>query len=153
MTTWVQITNVEDFRFQGGNPTGIARWGREELTRNVVTWQHDDVKRLGHRFLRLRGPAKFPRVEAVLFDAATGDAQLDLMTSATFTRPSRYRCQLRSEGDWKFDEEYLVTGVRHRISPDRWQCRLALDVAAPWAIHGGHWGKARWGREDWGQIR
>lgn len=153
MTTWVKLTNVESFLVQQSNASAVARYGREELSRQVVTFRPDDVKSLARRYLRLRGPVKFPRVEAVLFDAATGDDVLDLMTSATFTRPSRYRCQLRSEGDWKFDREYLVTGVRHRMARDVWQCRLALDVAAPWAIHGGHWGKARWGRDDWGQYR
>lgn len=153
MTTWVQLTNVESFVVQQSNASAIARYGREEKSRSLVTLRPDDLKRLGRRLLMLRGPAKFPRVEAVVFDAATSTAALDLMTSATFTRPSRYRCQLRSDADFKFDSQYLVTGVRHRMARDRWQCRLALDVAAPFAIHGGHWGRARWGRNDWGRYR
>ena len=75
------------------------------------------------------------------------------MASATFTGPSKYWCQLRHGDDWVFNRKMLVTGVRHRMSADRWTCRLALDPSSVFYEAGGRWDRARWGNDEWGRSR
>jgi hypothetical protein len=133
-----------------------AIYGIELAQRTVLCVTRERVDELASRHLRLRSPRTFPRVEAVLLDAATADEALDLMTTAQFHRPpSRYQCQLRRDGEWVFNRQYLVTGVRHQIAPHRWTCRLQLDIASAFVAHGARWGRDRWNRPEatWGRTR
>ena len=107
-----------------------ALYGVELYERTLLCISRERLHELNIRQLRLRHPNQFPRVEAVLLDAATADEALDLMTTATFTRPSPYWCQHRAPEGWVFNRKMLVTGVRHRIRPIEWTCRLALDPAS-----------------------
>ena len=50
-----------------------------------------------------------------------------------------------------FNRRMLVTGVRHRMPPTRWTCRLALDPSSVFYETGGRWGQAQWGRDVWGK--
>ena len=113
--------------------------GIEEYNRTLVTVYPHPAKVLAKRQLRLRGPEKFPRVEAVFLDAATGDDALDLMATATFTKPHHYRCQLHRPDGFVFNQRMIVTGLRHVIGPNRWTVRLALDLANPFIAVGGRW--------------
>lgn len=161
MTTRVTYTNQEGDEIVYRNSDAERRWGIEEYTRSLVTVYRHDLELLAQRQLRLRGPEKFPRVEAVLLDAETGDSALDMMAISTFTRPHNYRCQLRRSASFVFNERMLVTGLRHVFSADRWQLRMALDLAAPFIAEGGRWGdedrplarSGRWGRDTWGHAR
>lgn len=130
------------------------RFGVEPYERNLVCTEARIVGILGRRQLKLRGPGVFPRVAAVLLDAGTGDGPIDVMTLSTFTGPSRYRCGLyRSDiAATVFDRQYLVTGVRHTISRDVWQCRLALDAADVFATRAARWGRGHWGVGRWGRA-
>ena len=47
----------------------------------------------------------------------------------------------------------LVTGVRHRMTPTQWTCRLALDPSSVFYEVGGRWDEARWGMDEWGRSR
>lgn len=130
-----------------------AIYGVEMLERTLLCTTVERLNELTRRQLRLRHPNQFPRIEAVTLEAATSDEALDLMTSASFTIPSKYRCILRRDGDLIFRRNYLVTGIRHTMSPARWTCRLQLDVASALAEAGGRWGSARWQRDNWGRTR
>ena len=44
----------------------------------------------------------------------------------------------------------LVTGLRHVITPDRWTCRIALDLANPFIAIGGRWSNPGKPRGRWG---
>lgn len=163
MTTRVAYSNQGEFSAQ--QPMALRdadaerRWGIESYERDLVTVRRYDMRVLAQRQLRLRGPDKFPRVEAVLFDAAVDDGTLDLMATATFTKPHHYQCQLdRPDGSHVFNQRMLVTGLRHVLTRERWTLRMALDLAAPFIAIGGQWsnpgkGRGRWGVDVWGHAR
>jgi hypothetical protein len=165
MSTRVTYSNQSGEEVVYRNADAERRWGIEPYDRTLVTVYQHDMKVLAQRQLRLRGPDKFPRVEAVLLDAATDDDALDLMALATFdrpgNRPSNYRCQHRRDGGFVFNERMMVTGLRHVIKPGQWTLRMALDLAAPFIAEGGRWGdedrplarSGRWGRDTWGHAR
>jgi hypothetical protein len=110
---------------------------------------------LARRLLVTRAMATMPRIEAVTLDAATdpGDGRVvELMATARPETPTRLRCQLQvAAGRVVFDVDMFVTGAAHTIGDTgRWQCRLTLDVAAPWAAAGGRWdGAGGWDRSTW----
>lgn len=150
MTTRAALTSAQRETRSYSNPDAEARFGVEPYVRTLVCTEGRILNILGHRQLKLRGPGAFPRVAAVLLDAATGDAAVDVMTVSTFTRPDRYQCGLHRDGLTVFDRQYLVTGARHTITRDRWQCRLALDIADVFATKGARWGRGHWGVGVWG---
>jgi hypothetical protein len=152
MSTRVTYTSGHGDKFFNSNPEAETRFGVEPYDRTLVAIEPRIMNKLGRRQLRLRGPGAFPRVNAVLLDAATGDSAVDVMTVSTFTAPSRYLCGLHIDGVTVFDRQYLVTGVRHTITRDRWQCRLGLDIADVFATKGARWGIGHWGRtgDVWG---
>ena len=134
-------------------PQAEALYGVELYERTLLAATGERLNQLARRQLRLRHPNQFPRIEAVLLDAATEPEALDLMTTATWTRPDKFGCQLRRGDGFVFNRRMLVTGVRHQMSPTRWTCRLALDPASVFAEYGGRWGEARWSRGEWGRTR
>ena len=136
-------------------PNAESIYGVELYERTLLCTTGDRLNELARRQLRLRHPNQFPRVEAVLLDAATADEALDLMTMANWMIPSKYRCQLRRAGTYVFNRSYLVTGIQHTMSPERWTCRLALDIASAFAETGARWDEAHWGTpgDTWGRSR
>jgi hypothetical protein len=152
MSTRVTYTSGLGEKWFFANSDAETRFGVEPYDRTLVAIEARILRKLGRRQLRLRGPGAFPRVNAVLLDAATGDAAVDVMTVSTFTVPSRYVCGLNIDGATVFDRQFLVTGVRHTITRDRWQCRLGLDIADVFATKGARWGIGHWGRtgDVWG---
>ena len=94
-------------------PNAESIYGVELYERTLLCTTGDRLNELARRQLRLRHPNQFPRVEAVLLDAATADEALDLMTMANWMIPSKYRCQLRRGGAYVFNRGYLVTGIQH----------------------------------------
>jgi hypothetical protein len=135
------------------SPQAEAVYGVELYERTLLCITGERLTELAKRQLRLGSPRRYPRVEAVLLDASTAAEALDLMASTTITRPSVYQCQLRRDNEFVFNRTYLVTGIRHRILPDRWTCRLALDIASAFVEYGGRWGRAHWGVGTWGRTR
>lgn len=152
MSTRATLTSAFDTRSYS-NPDAEARFGVEPYVRTLVCTEVRVLNILGRRQLKLRGPGAFPRVNAVLLDAATSNGALDVMTVATFTLPHRFQCGLVRDGIVVFDRQYLVTGIRHTIARDRWQTRLALDIADVFATKGARWGRGHWGRtgDVWGR--
>ena len=137
-------------------PNAESIYGVELHERTLLCTTGDRLNELARRQLRLRHPNQFPRVEAVLLDAeACGDEGLDLMTMANWMIPSKYRCQLRQGGEFVFNRGYLVTGIQHDMSPERWTCRLALDIASAFAETGARWDESHWGTagDTWGRSR
>jgi hypothetical protein len=160
MTTRVRFTTAMGSPDDNGpivrewrSPEAEAVYGVEMYERSLLCTTGQRVNELANRQLRLRSPVHFPRVQAVLLDAATAVEALDLMASATFTRPSKYQCSHREAGAWVFNRSYLVTGIRHVMSPTRWTTRLALDITSAFTETGGRWGKAHWGVDKWGRTR
>lgn len=127
-------------------------FGIEDYHASLLTVSTEALNELAWRHLRLRSVRVFPRVEAVQLDAATADECLDLMTTATFTGPSLYRCQLRRNNEFVFNNLYLLTGIRHRITPEAWTSRFALHRASAYIEEGAKWGRAQWGRGTWGRT-
>jgi hypothetical protein len=134
-------------------PAGERLYGVEKYERTLLCITRERLDELGIRQLRLRQPNQFPRIEAVVLDAATATEALDLMTTVSFTGPSKVQCQLRRDGLMVFNRKMLVTGVRHRMTPTRWTCRLALDPSSAFVEVGGRWDEARWGHDEWGRTR
>jgi hypothetical protein len=134
-------------------------FGIEPYERTLLAADGDALFELGHRQLALGSPRHFPRIRAAQLDASTAPEALDLMATATFTAPTHLQCQYRRAGQFMFNHRMIVTGVRHRMTPDSWSCRLALDHAAPFNRQGSRWGHAdstdprfgRWGRSRWGR--
>ena len=134
-------------------PNAESIYGVELHERTLLCITSERLNELARRQLRLRHPNQFPRIEAVTLDAATADEALDLMATANWMIPSKYRCQLRRGGEWIFNRSHLVTGIQHTMSAERWTCRLALDIASAFAETGARWGVARWQRDVWGRSR
>ena len=135
------------------HPPAERLYGVEKYERTLICTTAERVNELALRQLRLRHPNQFPRIQAVLLDAATADDALDLMATANFTGPSKYWCQLRRNHEFVFNRKMLVTGVRHRMTPDVWTTRLALDPSSVFYEPGGRWDRDRWGVGEWGRSR
>lgn len=120
---------------------------------DLITVADDDLAVIAGRYLTTRGLNTMPRVEAVTLAAWNdpGDGStVELMATARPETPTRVRCRLRESGRDVFDAQHLVTGVTHAIDDaGHWTCRLALDVAAPFAVDLGRWDGARWNRAMW----
>jgi hypothetical protein len=140
---------VREWRY----PAAERLYGVEKYERTLICTTRERLDELGIRQLRIRQPNQFPRIEAALLDAAPADEALDLMTTVSFTGPSKVQCQLRRDGLMVFNRKMLVTGVRHRMTPTRWTCRLALDPSSAFVEVGGRWDEARWGHDEWGRTR
>ena len=140
---------VREWRY----PAAERLYGVEKYERTLICTTRERLDELGIRQLRIRQPNQFPRIEAALLDAATSVEALDLMTTVSFTGPSKVQCQLRRDGLMVFNRKMLVTGVRHRMTPTRWSCRLALDPSSVFVEVGGRWDEARWGHDEWGRTR
>lgn len=154
MSTRVTYTSGLGDKFSFSNPDAEARFGVEPYERSLNSIEPRIMRKLGNRQLKLRGPGAFPRVTSVLLDASTGNHAVDMMTVSTFTGPSRYQCGLSIDGFTVFDRQYLVTGLRHTITRDRWQCQLTLDIADVFATKGARWGIGHWGlapTDVWGR--
>ena len=151
MTTRVRFSSeTSDDRRRRADRQGVAGTrrpsgctGSELYERTLLCITAERLNELAIRQLRLRHPNQFPRIEAVLLDAATADEALDLMTTATFTRPSKYWCQHHDPDDgFVFNRKMLVTGVRHRIDPDPVDVPAGVgSVVACSHEVGGRWGR------------
>ena len=93
-----------------------------------------------------------PNVAAVTIDAATSVAARDLAATVDPTIPSRYRGYLREGGRVVFDRQFFAVGVSHRIDPEGWTCRIALDDAGPFATVGNRWDDAAWDTGLWAEA-
>lgn len=168
MNTRVKFSTVTSDTVDGDPVVREWRWpaaerlyGVEKYERTLLCIDGRQVNELAFRQLRLRNPNQFPRVEAVQLDASTEDECLDLMTTATFTTPSKYHCQLRRDDGFVFNRNYLVTGVSHTMTRERWTCRLTLDPSHVFYAPGVRWGETgvavdgvgRWGVGEWGRAR
>lgn len=118
------------------NTEGVAMYGHE-------TWEATDLicsdpavlPVLAERILRTRDPEIEPRVEAVSFDASTGDDVVDLLCFADPRRPSRWTITLDAgNGQVLSDRQMFVTGMRHTMSRSEWSARYDLDLAWPFAV-------------------
>ena len=144
---------------------GLALYGAETWrTTDLICSDPAVLPILAKRVLRTRRYDVAPRVEAVLFNAATGDEVVDLLCFAADPLiPSRWQVDLEQSRGRVFSRQMFVTGVRHVIDRDHWECRVALDLAWPFAVANdfhwdGHdlsdvpdlpapdWGIAQWGR-------
>ena len=50
-----------------------------------------------------------------------------------------------------FDRQFFATGVSHRIDPETWTVRIALDDAGPFAAVGDRWDDAAWDTAIWAE--
>ena len=50
-----------------------------------------------------------------------------------------------------FDRQFFATGVAHRIDPETWTVRIALDDAGPFAAVGDTWDDAAWDTAIWAE--
>jgi len=130
---------------------GIETWRAEDL----ICALPDQLPILARRQLRVRNSDIVPRVEAVTFDAATGDDVIDLMCATDPLLPSRWQVRLRQERGDVINRQLFVTGVRHTIERDSWVMRCDLDLASPFAVpHEHRWEPTeetdtRWGTAQW----
>ena len=139
-------TPVEYNSATGQTLYGIETWEALDL----VCTSAVQMQRVALRLLRTRGYEVTPRVDGVLFDAATSDAALDLMTGLIDVfLPTRFRCRHILERGEVFDLNMFATGVTHRMSPERWECDVNLDLSGPWEAVGGDWDDASWDLNVW----
>lgn len=137
------------------SPQAERIYGVELYEATLLCITGDVLTELAVRELRIEGARDMPRIEACLLDASTAPEALDLMATATFTRPTVVRCQLhRPGGIWVINRNYIVTGQRHVLKPEQWTCRLTLDLSSPFYQGGGRWGetarpRGRWGVDVW----
>lgn len=133
---------------------GIETFERTDLATQDVA----QLALMADRYLATRGANTIPRVRTVSFDARTADNVVDLLTSSSCYRPSRYRCRLALERGLIFDQQHYCTGANHDISPDGWTSELLLDIADPYAAtntprwepaSGADAGLSRWDRVAW----
>lgn len=159
------VAGVVDMRRADGS--GVTRLA-DLATRAAVgpePFRRDDLETaddstlglIADRAIDTRSLATMPRVEAVWLDAANdpGDGRtVELMATARPEVPTRLRCRLvELGGRTVFDRDMFVTTVDHTIDDaGRWQCRLGLDVAAPFAAVGGRWDAAGWDQALWADL-
>ena len=105
---------------------------------------------LAARLFRTRGYQTGSRVDRLVINAATGHDAVDLVTTASVFKPSRWRCRHMQARGTIFDAELFVTGIRHEISPTAWITSFDLDAAAPWVASATlGWSGGTWDRELW----
>lgn len=133
---------------------GVRKYGTETWER-LDLWTRDtnDLARVALRVLAQRNAASLPIVQAVTISAERADPEstdraVDLLTSLSIWKPSRFRCRHRKDeaSPWLFDDQYLACGVSWRITPDEWTADISLDKAAPTAIYPDtpRWDVAEW---------
>ena len=137
---------------------GQGLYGVESFERtDLDTASAAELASMASTYLVTRGVATAPRVRSVGLDATTGDAVVDLLTTASPYRPSRYRCRLLLDRGLVFDAEHQTTGATHTITPDGWSADLSLDLAEVYQASGARWepasgadaGQTRWDRAAW----
>lgn len=116
---------------------------------DLVTTDAGTLTAIARRLISARGAATMPRLAAVTFDAATTPAARDLVAAVDPTKPSRWRCVLVRDGRTVFDRVMYAVAVEHTWDAHRWQCRVTLDDAAPYAAVGGRWDQAGWDQALW----
>ena len=132
--------------------TAQTLYGVETFTRtDLICAVPADLDVLGARMLAVLSAGFLPNVAAVTIDAATSTAARDLAATVDPTKPSRYRGYLREGGRVVFDRQFLAVGVSHRIDPESWTVRIALDDAGPFAITGNRWDDAAWSSGTWAE--
>ena len=124
---------------------GLETFTRTDLICNVPA----DLDVIGARYLRVLSADFMPNVAAVTIDAATSIGARDLAATVDPTLPSRYRGMLREGARTVFDRQFFATGVSHRIDPETWTVRIALDDAGPFAVTGNRWNDAAWSTGTW----
>ena len=148
------------------DPAGLALYGAETWrTTDLICSDPTVLPILARRILRTRRYDVAPRVESVLFNAATGDDVIDLLCFGTDPRtPSRWQVDLDQARGRVFSRQMFVTGVRHVIDRDHWEARVTLDLAWPYAVTNYfHWDSydlssvpdeppAAWGTAQWGRA-
>lgn len=108
---------------------------------------------LADRILETRSHSTAPRVRAVSFDASTHRNVVDLMATVDVYKPSRYQCRFQLPDRFVFDDEYLATGVNHRLTPTQWTLDLNLDLAAPYVATGiSRWDWSVWDNALWSSV-
>ena len=126
------------------------RYGVETFTRTDLECTSNEVLAdIGQQLLKALSADYMPNVAAVTLNAGTSTPARDLCVTVDPTVPSRYRCRLhRSGGRIVFDRQFFAVGVQHRIDPNGWETRIALDDAAPYMIASGlpgnNWSYAHW---------
>ena len=129
---------------------GQVQYGIEPFERlDLETVSDEELHDIAERQLAVRSSATMPRVRSVHIDAATADNALDLLATVDVYEPSRYRCRLEEDRGLVFDAEHFATGIRHQITPDRWEADINLDLADIYAAAGGRWDEARWNQAVW----
>ena len=110
----------------------------------------DELDLLAGRLLRTRSYLTGSRVDRLVINASTGRDAVDLVTTASVFKPSRWRCRHMQSRGTIFDAELFVTGIRHEISPTAWITAFDLDAAAPWVASATlGWSGGTWDRELW----
>lgn len=143
-------TDPPTARMQFDDQPAQVRYGIEPFERtDLLTVTDADLTSLGQRWLVTRGERTAPRIRSVTFDAATADNALDLCTTVTPYKPSRYRCRLLLERGLVFDRQHYVTRTRHLITAEQWLVTVTMDIADTFAAPGGRWDRGRWDRATW----
>ena len=125
-------------------------YGIETFTRtDLICANPGDVDVLGARYLTVLSADFMPNIAAVTIDAGTSIEARNLAATVDPTKPSRFRGYLREGGRVVFDRQFFAVGVSHRIDPESWTVRIALDDAGPFAVTGDRWDGAAWGTGTW----
>ena len=133
------------------NPPGQLIYGIETYeASDLMCVSTGELNIIADRLFRTRGYQIGSRVDRLVINASTGNAALDLMTTASAFKPSRWRCRHLQARGTIFDAELFVTGIRHEITPTSWVTAFDLDAAAPWAATAAQgWDGALWDRGLW----
>lgn len=139
---------------QYDNAVAQVYYGIEPVERtDLWTETNAHLDRIGNRLLTTRGPASMPRIAAVSLDAATGDDVVDLLTTLSIYKPSRYLARLTQPRGAVFAVESFATGIVHDIDSDSWTADISLDAAAPFEVSTApaHWDDPDdgWDRAAW----
>ena len=135
------------------DPANQLLYGVETFSRtDLIPAVPGELDILGNRMLRVLSANFMPTVSAVTIDAGTTVEARDLCATVDPTVPSRYRGFLEQDGRIVFDRQFFAVGVSHRLDPESWTCRIALDDAGPFATVGNRWDDAAWDSGLWAEA-
>ena len=153
MATRVLLGRPSETPHQFDDAENQILYGVETFSRtDLIPANPADLDLLGTRILRVLSASFMPNVAAVTIDAATSIEARDLCATVDPTLPSRYRGYLREGSRVVFDRQFFAVGVSHRIDPEGWTCRIALDDAGPFATVGNRWDDAAWDTGLWAEA-
>ena len=152
MATRVLVGRPSEAPHVFDDPTAQTLYGLETFSRtDLIPAVPAELDVIGARYLRVLSADFMPNVAAVTIDAATSLEARNLAATVDPTLPSRYRGVLVEGTRTVFDRQFFAVGVAHRIDPETWTVRVALDDAGPFAVVGNRWDDAAWSTGIWAE--